>query len=119
MSGRRYRLSRLATADLALILEETARLFGLMQQRKYADLIIDAVKLVTADPERLGSKSYDELGSGLRSFRVERAARRRGAAAHVLFYRVENLDDGLPGTMILRILHDRMDPEIHIANERS
>jgi toxin ParE1/3/4 len=115
--GHRYRLSRQATADLESILGETKRRFGLLQQRKYADLIIGAVKLVAADPERIGSKPRSEIRAGLRSFRVERASDRRGAASHVLFYRSESLEDGLPETMILRILHDRMDPELHIASD--
>jgi toxin ParE1/3/4 len=114
MAVLRYGLSRQATADLASILVETARLFGPAQQRKYAELIIAAVKLVAAEPERVGSKARDDLRTGLRSLRIERAAGRSRAASHVLFYRVESLDDGLPGVMILRILHDRMDPERHI-----
>jgi len=115
VAARRYRLSRRTTADLASILEETERLFGPAQQRKYSELIIEAVKLVASDPERIGSKARDDLRPGLRSFRVEHAASRRGAASHVLFYRLEKLDDGIPGTMIVRILHDRMDPELHIV----
>ena len=115
MDGHRYRLSRRAVADFESILRESERSFGTAQRRRYESLIAQAAVLIAQDPQRGGSKARDDIRPGLRSFRVERASGRRGAASHVLFYLVGTFDDGVPGITIVRILHDRMDPERHIA----
>jgi toxin ParE1/3/4 len=112
----RYRFSPLAEADIRTILEESFRLFGPHQQERYFNLLMTAVERVAADPLGLGSKACDELGRGWRSFHIENAARRRGAAAHVLFYRPVVDADGEAEILIARVLHDRMDPERHIAD---
>jgi toxin ParE1/3/4 len=71
--------------------------------------------MVAENPERPGSRQRDELASGVRSFHVELAARRRGAASHVLYYIREHLDDGREGVVIARVLHDRMEPLRHLT----
>jgi toxin ParE1/3/4 len=78
-----------------------------------------AAELISADPNRPGSRSRDDLAPEIRSFPVERAARRRGAAAHLLYYVPGTLDDGREGVIILRVLHDRMDPARHVMDESS
>jgi plasmid stabilization system protein ParE len=48
---------------------------------------------------------------------VQRAVRRRGTAAHVLFYLVERQHaDSNADILILRVLHERMDPTRHIID---
>jgi toxin ParE1/3/4 len=110
----RYRFSPLAAADTRSILEESYRLFGALQQDRYFDLLMAAVERVAADPLGHGSRACDELGRGYRSFHIGHAARRRGAAAHVLFYRPATTADGETEVLIARVLHEHMDPERHI-----
>ena len=71
--------------------------------------------MVAADPMRRGSRPRDDVAAGVRSFHIELAARRRGAAAHLLYYAQGQLDDGREGVIILRVLHERMDPGRHIG----
>jgi toxin ParE1/3/4 len=110
----RDRLSPLAEADITAILQESYRLFGSQQQDRYFNLVMAAVERVAADLLGLGSKALDQLGPGWRSFHIGNAARRRGAVAHVLFYRPIMVADGETEVLIARVLHEHMDPERHI-----
>ena len=92
-------------------------MFGPLQRDRYAEMIDRAVLLISQNPERPGSASQDDLAAGLRSFPVSRAAARGGAASHVLFYRVESMHDGNPGIVVIRILHNHMDPGRHISGD--
>ena len=113
-----YRLSDAADRDVDGILWETVRRFGPGQRQRYAGLINAAMGLVAEAPERPGSRPREEFGPGVRSFHIERAAQRRGAAAHVLFYRIEQqYADGSADILVLRVLHERMDPTRHIGDE--
>ena len=114
---RRYKYARTADRDLEIILQYTTQRFGQSQRQQYAELIDRAAALVAADPLRHGSRPREELAPGLRSFHVERAARRRGAAAHVLYYTQGTLNNGRADVIILRVLHERMDPARHFALE--
>jgi toxin ParE1/3/4 len=111
----RYRFTPQADRDLVAILRQSARMFGPLQRRRYAELIDRAVLLVAQDPKRLGSTPRDDVSAGLRSFPITRAVGRAGAASHVLYYESGTMHDGSPGIVVIRILHDRMDPERHIA----
>jgi toxin ParE1/3/4 len=86
-----------------------------LQRRRYAELIERAIRMVAENPERPGSRQRDDLATGVRSLHVELAARRRGAAAHVLYYLRGRLDDGRDGVIIIRVLHDRMEPLRHLT----
>ena len=112
----RYRVSPLAEADIRAILEESYRLFGALQQDRYFELFMAAVERVAADPLGHGSRAWDELGHGWRSFHIGHAARRRGGAAHVLFYRPVTIANGETEIVIARVLHEHMDPERHIPD---
>lgn len=105
-----YLLRRRAEADLADILERSGRQFGPAQRRRYAALILAAIRLVTEAPERPGSSDRSDLAQGLRSFPVRLAAKRQSAASHVLFYRWDEA-----GLRILRILHEAMDFAAHLS----
>jgi plasmid stabilization system protein ParE len=110
-----YRLTPLAAADIGNILDETLRLFGSLQEERYYDLLLAAVERIAADPFSIGTKACDSLSTGLRSFHVGTAASRQGAASHVLYFRPVTSLDGKREILIARVLHDRMDPERHIA----
>ncbi len=92
-------------------------MFGPLQRDRYAELIDRAVLLIAQNPKRPGSVSQDDLGPDLRSFPVSRAAARDGAASHILYYRVELMHDGNPGIVVIRILHNHMDPGRHIPDD--
>ena len=109
-----YRLTEAADTDIRDILRHTQRRFGPVQRRSYAVLIERAANMIGDQPERPGSRGRDELGPGVRSFHVELAGQRRGAAAHVLYYVVSKLEDRSDSVIILRLLYDRMDPTRHI-----
>jgi toxin ParE1/3/4 len=109
-----YRLAPAAEGDVEAILRETARLFGPQQRAVYSALIARAFDLVAAEPQRPGSRARDDYSPGLRSFHVGYAARRMRAAAHVVFFERGMMEDGQPGVVIVRVLHEHMDPELHI-----
>ncbi len=105
----RYRLTPAAAHDLEAILQETLQQFGPHQVEHYAGLIEGAIRILVADPQHIASRLREDLLPALRSFHVERAATRRGAAAHLIYYRIEP-----DGTLtILRLLHQSMDPSRH------
>jgi toxin ParE1/3/4 len=109
-----HQLTEAAAEDLVDILRETGRQFGPLQRRRYAKLIERAIRMVAENLERPGSRKRDDLASGVRSFHVELAGRRRGAASHVLYYLRGQLDDRRDGVIIVRVLHDRMEPLRHL-----
>jgi toxin ParE1/3/4 len=113
----RYKYSRTADRDLEAILQFTANRFGQSQRQRYAELVDMAAALLGADPMRIGSRPRDDLGPGIRSFHIELAGRRRGAAAHVLYYVPTTLPDRQQGVIILRVLHERMDPARHLGED--
>ena len=106
------RLTAGADADIADILERTALRFGLVQLDIYAGLLDAAIRLVGDDPLRAGSRDRADVVPGLRSFHMELAGQRRGAAAHVVFYMAGQAAGD--AVLILRILHEAMDPRSRI-----
>jgi toxin ParE1/3/4 len=110
VSGRTYRLTVLADGDIEDILAHALREFGDRQLARYARLIETAAQMVGEDPLRPSSRSRDDLGTGVRSFHIELAAGRRGAASHSLYYVPGVLADGTEGAIILRVLWDGMEP---------
>ncbi|SMH63027.1 type II toxin-antitoxin system RelE/ParE family toxin [Azospirillum agricola] len=110
-----YRLTRLAEQDVADILRASARRFGPVQRDRYAALIERAALMIAEQPARPGSRPRDELADGVRSFHVELAAGRRGAASHTLYY-VPGSSIGLAdAVLVLRVLHDAMEPGLHLS----
>jgi toxin ParE1/3/4 len=110
-----YRITETAKADFAKVLRETREQFGAPQREVYRRLITQGVKMVAADPERGSSWDRGTILPGLRAFHLEHAAGRRGAAAHMLYYAVERGSDGAVRVIILRLLHESMEPRLHIA----
>jgi toxin ParE1/3/4 len=110
-----YRVTHAARRDFKAVLKETREQFGPQQQEVCRHLIAEAVRLVAAEPGRAGSWNRGVVVPGLRAFHLEHAARRRGAAAHILYYAVECLPDGASRVVILRLLHERMEPKRHLG----
>ena len=111
----RFRLSRLAEADLAHILATSAERWGTQGRRRYAAIIAAAMRSVAANPEGPVSRDRGELSPGIRSFHIRHARGDDPEAkvrrpAHVLYYRAV-----APGLIeIVRVLHERMEPSRHV-----
>jgi toxin ParE1/3/4 len=112
--SRRYRLTGAAGADIAGILQESDRRFGPRQRLTYAALLERAAELIAEEPQRPGSRDRSILAAGLRSFHVEFAATRRGAAVHCIYYTEVGAKAVGARVVILRVLHERMDPALHL-----
>ena len=104
-------LSAAASRDIRKILRHSSRTFGADQR-----LIQQALKRIAEEPLCIGSKPCEEIRGELRSLHIARAATRQSATAHVIYYSAAKLGENWSVTVI-RVLHDRMDPELHIANE--
>lgn len=106
------RLTKAAAADIKAILRESGKMFGPVQLERYAALIEAAIGMVAQQPARPASWERHDIADGVRSFHVEHAAGRRGAASHMLFYRTDDL-----GVTILRVLHQSMDAGSHVLSD--
>ena len=102
----RVRLGVMAELDFVNILRWTTQNFGARQAQHYGDTLVRAIRELANGPDVPGSKSRDEIMSGLRTLHVARHGRR---GRHVLLYRAA------PGRIIEigRILHDSMDFRRH------
>ena len=97
MKGR-FVLTPRAAADLDDIWDYTADRWGLDQAETYTRQLAKDIQTVADKPSR--GRQCDEVRAGYRKY---------PSGSHVLFYRLT--DDGID---IVRILHERMDPEQHI-----
>lgn len=112
----RYRLSRLAEADLARILETSGERWGREGRRRYAALLATAMRGIAAEPLGPTTRERPDLLPGIRSFHLRHA--RAGnpdekvrQPVHVLYYRAV-----APGLIeIVRVLHDRMEPSRQVG----
>jgi toxin ParE1/3/4 len=111
----RYRLSEPAKADIAAILRRSEELYGREARIRYRACLTAAIRRVAADPEGRSTVDRPELDPGIRSFHVRHSRNESretpvASPAHVVFYRPVN-----PGLVeIVRVLHDRMEPQLHI-----
>jgi toxin ParE1/3/4 len=104
----RVRLGAAAELDFANILKWTTENFGARQSSVYRNTLVQAIGELAGGPDVVGSRTRDEIVPGLRTWLVARH-RRRGS--HFLMYRIAPR-----GTIeIVRVLHDRMDIQRHIA----
>jgi toxin ParE1/3/4 len=109
----RFRLSRLARADLVRILAASAARWGVEGRRRYSALIAIAMRQVANDPEGRATRGRDDLLRGLRSFHVRhvRAEPNVKKPVHILYYRAV-----APGLIeIVRVLHEHMEPSRHVG----
>ena len=107
-----YRLAPPAQSDLAEILTASAIRWGQDASLRYAFLLYEVIQAVALNPQKPSSRKRDDLYAGLRSFHIRHV---RPTAVkhppHVLYYRMVR-----PGFVeIVRILHDRMDPGLHLS----
>jgi toxin ParE1/3/4 len=112
-----YRLSRLAEDDVLRILSTSEERWGPEARRRYAAIIIAAMRKVATDPKGLTTRDRAELLTAVRSMhlrhaRVHSQVRVRHPV-HVLYYRVVAPDL----VEIVRVLHERMEPRRHIEAE--
>ncbi|MDV2983045.1 UNVERIFIED_CONTAM: type II toxin-antitoxin system RelE/ParE family toxin [Methylobacteriaceae bacterium AG10] len=112
----RHRLTRRADTDIEHILEETLRAFGPTQVQAYAQLIDRAIAMVAEVPERPSSQGRPDLGPGIRSFHVALASGRRRSASHILYFTITDAMGGEREVVILRVLHDRMEPRLRLTS---
>jgi toxin ParE1/3/4 len=91
------------------------KMFGPRQVQVYGRLIERGIAMAAENPGRLGSLDRSEISPGVRLLHLELAAGRRGAAAHCLYYMRGRLSDGSTGAIVLRVLHERMEPRHRIV----
>ena len=113
------RLTREAERDLAEVARYTVATFGAEQAMRYAALIEHAFALLAENPHRPVSRERTELRAGVRSLHLSRAAARRHAASHVLYYHLVAGVDGAQDVVILRVLHERMEPLQRLVDDNS
>ena len=110
----RFRLSRIAQADLALILAPNAERWGIESRRHYAAILVTAIRKVAANPES-PTQARAELAPMLRSLHIQDVRAHRITVqvmrpVHILYYRTM-----VPAVIeIVRILHERMEPSRHL-----
>ena len=100
------RFTAQADADVVAILRRTRKLFGPGQVMAYAEIIDEGVAMIAKNASRPAVMGRSELGPGVKSMHLEHAARRRGGAAHVLYF----LETQGEVIVILRVLHEAMEP---------
>jgi toxin ParE1/3/4 len=96
-----FRLTRRAEADLFDIADFTLRTWGEAQCALYVDQLEVCLQRLADDP--LLGRARDRIHPGLRSI---------GQGKHVVFYKC--VGDEI---LVLRILHERMVPELHVTDD--
>jgi len=96
MSG--YRLTPAAQRDLSSIWDYTEERWDTGQAETYLMEIRYAIERVASDPSR--GRACDEVREGYRRYSI---------GSHLIFY-VESA----AGVVVIRILHQRMDPTRHL-----
>jgi toxin ParE1/3/4 len=111
----RHELTEPAERDIKGIVRDTMKMFGPRQVQVYARIIERGIELVAENPDRLGSLDRSKIAPGVRLLHLEIAAGRRGGAAHCLYYIQGQLSDGSAGPIILRVLHEHMEPRHRVV----
>jgi toxin ParE1/3/4 len=93
-----YKFSRRAEADLEIIIGYTLDNWGAKQATSYIDGLEKRAQSL-ADAPNLG-KDYGDLAIGLRGFVYQ---------SHVIYYL-----EAKHGITIVRVLHQRIDPALHL-----
>jgi toxin ParE1/3/4 len=98
-----YRFARAAEDDLEGIVDYTLQRWGVDQANQYLDGLDQQAQSLAENP-KIG-KSCDDLGTGLQFFPYQ---------SHVLYY----LEDA-HGITIARVLHESMNPSLHLKDDDS
>jgi toxin ParE1/3/4 len=112
----RFRLSRLAQADLARILGTSAERWGIEGERRYAAALAAAMRKAAADPSGPATRGRAEVLPGMRSLHIRYSGGGEPESkvkrpVHILYFRP--IEPGL--IEIVRVLHERMDPSRHLG----
>jgi toxin ParE1/3/4 len=107
----RLRLTWQADADIESILRETHFQFGRHQFDRYAKIMSTALDMLAENPHRPSVRDRSDIRKGIHSFSLRFAAGRRAAASHSIYFRISSDANGTPELVILRILHERMEPK--------
>ena len=107
----RLRLTRQADADIEGILRETYTQFGRHQFDRYAGIMATALDMLVENPRRTSVRHRSDVREGICSFSLGVAAGRRGGASHSIYFRVSPATGSVQELVILRILHERMEPK--------
>lgn len=94
----KYQLTEEATRDVEEILAYSVNSFGIAQTEHYFEALKECIELLAGNPD-IGHSAEDILPEYLR-FPYE---------SHVIFYK--RLTSSI---LVVRILHERMNPELHI-----
>jgi toxin ParE1/3/4 len=113
----RFRLAGAAQADLVAILDTSLDRWGEAGRSRYEALLEAAMRSIAADPEGPLTRARAEYLQGIRSFHVRHVRCDHGVKApvHVVYYRIgrSNMIE------IVRVLHERTEPSLHLAGLRS
>lgn len=93
------KLSAAAAADLRAVAIFTASTWGKRQARDYHEALLKRLQMLAASPGM--GRGRPGLGDGLLCFPAE---------SHVIYY-----TESRGGIWVVRILHKRQDPALHIA----
>ena len=112
----RFRLSRLAQADVVDILAQSEGRWGIEARRRYQSVLAEAMRQTADDPNGTLTRARNELQGGPRSYHVRHTHIVGGLPRvrnPVLYYRPVR-----PGLIeIMRVLHDRMEPALHFTTK--
>lgn len=108
----RLRISSPASRDLKHILEVSLDRWGKVARDRYAALLAAALKAIAGDPHGRATRDRAQLVAGVRSLHLRnvRGAGRVRDPVHVVFFRLH--EDVVE---IVRVLHERMEPALHLA----
>ncbi len=101
-SSKKLRISGPAKLDLGRIGDDTRHAWGAAQKRKYLGQIKGGFKAVRDTP-----------GIGIRREDIRNGLRARSVQKHVIFYRETKSE-----VVIVRVLHQSMNPELHLEPKR-
>jgi toxin ParE1/3/4 len=108
------RLTVAAETDFESIIGWTLEQFGDVQARLYAQVLSSAVEALTAGPNVPGANARSQIGKRLFTFHVAREGNR---GRHFVLFRVDAAR-GLRQIEVLRILHDAMDLQRHMLEDK-
>lgn len=100
-----------ALADLDTILETTLESFGTIQLKRYATQIESAIReLEETGNKALLLKARPDIRPGISSYPL---ARQGKASPHQFYLKIDTTPEE-SAVIVLRVLHDSMDPALHL-----
>ncbi len=104
-------LTDTARADLDRILETTLEEFGTIQLKRYTEQIESAIRKLEESGNRTPLlKQRSDIRPGIYTYPLSRKGR---DSPHQFYLRIETAEHN-PAVVILRVLHEKMDPEMHM-----